>query len=224
MPPYVELVRVFRVSSPWTCWAKCSRPPRARSMSACKPRSPICGQSVLAVATLAVQAHANIALPTGQSKPLSSYFISVAATGERKSAVDHEALWSVRQRETALRNVYVSERLDYQNQLEAWEAARKSAIKGAKGDRVRIKAALDATFAFTVARLRYTWNPNSGNSSAWLRWNVGLRSANCWPRHNGARREALRGLGSANDPKGVQTWRPGSARALSWTLEGGCGA
>jgi hypothetical protein len=32
------------------------------------------------------------------------------------------------------------------------------------------------------------------------------------------------GPGSANDPKGVQTWRSGSVRALSWTLEGGCGA
>jgi hypothetical protein len=42
--------------------------------------------------------------------------------------------------------------------------------------------------------------------------------------HNGARPEAYADLGSANDPKGVQTWRPGSARALSWTLEGGCGA
>jgi hypothetical protein len=52
----------------------------------------ICGQSVLAAATLSVQGHANVQLPMGHVKPVSSYFISVAATGERKSAVDTEAL------------------------------------------------------------------------------------------------------------------------------------
>ncbi len=62
----------------------------------------ICGQSVLAAATLAVQGHANVELPTGHAKPLSSYFVSVAATGERKSAVDQEALWPVRKREAAV--------------------------------------------------------------------------------------------------------------------------
>ena len=46
----------------------------------------ICGQAVLAAATLTSQAHANIELPTKQPRPLSSYFVTVAATGERKSA------------------------------------------------------------------------------------------------------------------------------------------
>ena len=63
----------------------------------------ICAQSVLATATLAVQGHANVELPTGHAKPLSSYFVTVAASGERKSAVDHEALWPVCRRETVLR-------------------------------------------------------------------------------------------------------------------------
>ena len=62
----------------------------------------ICGQSVLAAATLAVQGHANIELPMGHAKPLSGYFVSVAATGERKSAVDQEALWPVRKREAGV--------------------------------------------------------------------------------------------------------------------------
>jgi Protein of unknown function (DUF3987) len=52
----------------------------------------ISGQSVLAAATLAVQGHANVELPTGQAKPLSNFLVSVAATGERKTAVDQEAL------------------------------------------------------------------------------------------------------------------------------------
>ena len=104
----------------------------------------ICAQSVLATATLAVQGHANIELPTGHAKPLSSYFVTVAASGERKSAVDHEALWPVCRRETVLRESYSGERLDYDNAKTAWEKARETGVKAAKGDRARIKQTLDA--------------------------------------------------------------------------------
>ena len=104
----------------------------------------ICGQSALAAATLAVQGHANVELPMGHAKPLSSYFVSVAATGERKTAVDQEALWPVRKREAVLREAFPGERLKYENDKDAWEAARNAAIKSAKGDRARIKQVLDA--------------------------------------------------------------------------------
>jgi Protein of unknown function (DUF3987) len=104
----------------------------------------ICGQSVLAAATLSVQAHANIRLPKGHEKPLSNYFVSIAATGERKSAVDQEALWPVRKREAVLREASDGERLKYENDKDAWEAARKAASKNAKGHRAQTKAALDA--------------------------------------------------------------------------------
>src|SRR5215813_9580287 len=45
------------------------------------------GQSVLGAATLAVQGHADVVLPigNGQARPISSNFITVAASGERKS-------------------------------------------------------------------------------------------------------------------------------------------
>ena len=52
----------------------------------------ICCQSVLAAANVAVQGHANINLPTDTVKPISCYFISIAASGERKTAVDGKAL------------------------------------------------------------------------------------------------------------------------------------
>src|SRR5262249_6110945 len=104
----------------------------------------VCGQSVLATTTLAVQALADIELPTGQSKPLSSFFVSVAATGERKTAVDREALWPVHKRETELRRASPSERLEYENAEAAWEKVRETAIKKAKGNRAQIKEALDA--------------------------------------------------------------------------------
>jgi hypothetical protein len=111
-----------------------------------KIRAPlaICGQSVLAASTLAVQARANVVLPTGHPRPLSSYLITIAATGERKSAVDQEALWPLRKREALLREVYGADALVHRNDMEAWENARAVAIKAAKGDRARIRQSLDA--------------------------------------------------------------------------------
>src|SRR6476620_10957388 len=38
----------------------------------------ICGQSVLSAATLAVQAHADVELPTGHRKPLSNFYITIS--------------------------------------------------------------------------------------------------------------------------------------------------
>jgi Protein of unknown function (DUF3987) len=73
----------------------------------------ICGQSVLAVATLAVQGHADVELPTGHIKPISNFFVTVAETGERKTAADNEALWPIKKRETALRESYDKALADY---------------------------------------------------------------------------------------------------------------
>lgn len=52
----------------------------------------IVGNSLLAAASLAVQPYANVMLPYGASVPLSLYFVTVAESGERKSAVDRLAL------------------------------------------------------------------------------------------------------------------------------------
>ena len=56
----------------------------------------VCGQSVLAAATLAVQAHADVILPMGSKRPTSCFFITVAASGERKTSCDDLALRPVR--------------------------------------------------------------------------------------------------------------------------------
>jgi hypothetical protein len=66
----------------------------------------ICAQSVLAAATLAVQGHADIELPIGQSRPLSAFFMTIATTGERKSSCDAEALKPVNNKEETLRAAY----------------------------------------------------------------------------------------------------------------------
>ena len=113
----------------------------------------ICGQAVISAATLSAQAHADVQLPTGQVRPISNFFITIAETGERKTAADNEALWPVRKREKALREAYDATLPSYENQKIAWEKARDHAVKKAKGDRGAIKFALDAVGPAPVAPL-----------------------------------------------------------------------
>jgi hypothetical protein len=104
----------------------------------------ICGQSVLAAATLAVQAHADVQLPTGKVRPLANYYLTIAATGERKTAADTDALWPITKREKALREHYGHDRLEFENSKVAWDKAREATIKKYRTDRSAIKSALDA--------------------------------------------------------------------------------
>ena len=52
----------------------------------------IVGNSLLGAASLATQPYANVVLPHGASVPVSLYVVTVAESGERKSAVDRLAL------------------------------------------------------------------------------------------------------------------------------------
>jgi hypothetical protein len=113
----------------------------------------ICGQSVIAAATLAAQAHADVQLPTGHVKPISNFFVTIAETGERKTAADSEALSAVRKRERALREAFDEAWPSYENQKVAWEKARDHLVKKAKGDRAAIKSALDALGPAPIAPL-----------------------------------------------------------------------
>lgn len=88
----------------------------------------ICAQSTLAVAALATQSHADVVLPTGHAKPLSCFFLTIAASGERKTAVDTEALRPVRERESRLRVEYEAALPGSLNELDAWDAQRKSIL------------------------------------------------------------------------------------------------
>jgi hypothetical protein len=102
-------------------------------------------QSVFGAAALAVQGHADVLLPIGpgQARPVSCYLITIAASGERKTACDTEALWPVRKHEAALRGRYDMNIPSHTNDKIAWDKARDEAVKRGKGDRAAIKAALD---------------------------------------------------------------------------------
>jgi Protein of unknown function (DUF3987) len=65
----------------------------------------ICGNSVLAAAHLAAQAHANVVVD-GRPSPISEFFITVGGSGERKSAVDRFALKEVRAHEKRLQDSF----------------------------------------------------------------------------------------------------------------------
>ena len=89
----------------------------------------ICAQSVLAAATLAVQAHIDVELPGGGIKPVVNMFVSIAESGERKTSVDKIALATVREIETQWNREYRQQKTDYQNQLAAWKQARAGVKK-----------------------------------------------------------------------------------------------
>src|SRR5262245_20410827 len=103
-------------------------------------------QSVLGAAALATQGHADVVLPIGpgHARPLSCYLITVALTGERKTACDTEAMWPIRRREAALREAHDGEALRYANDRAAYDHSRQAAENAGKGDRAAIRAALDA--------------------------------------------------------------------------------
>ncbi len=92
----------------------------------------VAAQSVLAAAALAAQAHCDVRLPFGQRRPLSLYLVSVAGSGDRKSTADNEALWPVRKREKALREVYEGQIADWRIR-QAAHAAQKRKIEGDRG-------------------------------------------------------------------------------------------
>jgi hypothetical protein len=102
----------------------------------------IAAASVLAAASLAVQSHADVLLPAiGAARPLSLFVATVAASGERKSAADTEALRPIRQREDKLREQHERELPSYRIDKRAYDVAAQKAEKTARG-RDAIEAAL----------------------------------------------------------------------------------
>lgn len=92
----------------------------------------ICAQSVLGALSLVLQAHADVVLPTGAARPLSLFLLTIAPSGERKSAVDSHALKPVYEYEVLLRDKHSREQMTYINKHELWSAKRAQALNLAK--------------------------------------------------------------------------------------------
>lgn len=91
-------------------------------------------QSALAVAGLVVQAHVDVRTPAGLPRPTELFFVTIALSGERKSAADSYALAPVREIETEDREIYREHHLAWRNRFEAWEAERAKIKRAGKGD------------------------------------------------------------------------------------------
>ncbi|MDR7134399.1 hypothetical protein J2X06_001583 [Lysobacter niastensis] len=96
----------------------------------------IIGGSLLAAASLAAQAQADVHID-GRTIPLSLWVLSVAESGERKSAVDSEAMRAAREYEKELANAYAEDSEQHAADVAEWEARRdaaKTEAKKANGD------------------------------------------------------------------------------------------
>jgi hypothetical protein len=85
----------------------------------------IAAQSVLAVASLAAQAHADVLMPFGQTRPLSLFLFSIALSSDRKTSADYEALTPIRERERALGDQYGYDLEQARMCQAAWQGERK---------------------------------------------------------------------------------------------------
>src|SRR4051794_24836879 len=104
----------------------------------------MCGSSVLAAAAIAAQAHTDVVLPTGQRRPLSLYMLTIAASGERKSSTDNEALAPIEERERELRDRHDRDLAPHEAALAAWKAERQGGLSDRKRKGCAAKAeALD---------------------------------------------------------------------------------
>lgn len=102
----------------------------------------ICCQSVLAVAALATQGHADVLMPNGLRRPLSLFFFSIAESGDRKSSTDAKALIPISVYEEELRRNYETAREEYQADLVVWESQRKLILQKKQMDKELRKKAL----------------------------------------------------------------------------------
>lgn len=93
----------------------------------------ICGQSVLAAAALVTQAYADISID-GRTHPLSLFALTVAESGDRKSAVDTIALQPVREFEKMLSKECARDKKIYKNKLDVWKKKRSELMNEYKGD------------------------------------------------------------------------------------------
>jgi hypothetical protein len=88
----------------------------------------ICGHSMLAAAALMTQPYADIHID-GRIYPLSLFMLTVAESGDRKSAVDNIVLKPIRDFEKMLAKCCSQEKGNYKNKLDSWRSHRVQILK-----------------------------------------------------------------------------------------------
>lgn len=97
----------------------------------------ICAQAVLGAVALVAQGHADVVLPTGQAKPTSLFLLTIAPSGDRKSAVDSLALRAIYEYEGELRDRHRVDTKVFEQELAVWEAKQSEAKSRMKSTKVR---------------------------------------------------------------------------------------
>ncbi len=95
----------------------------------------MCAMSVLASASHAVQAHADVRFRNGQ-KPLSLWIAIIGESGERKSSVDRYAMRPQQEREEVLRKEYREKYQSFKNDEEAYRIAKDSALPNKRNSKM----------------------------------------------------------------------------------------
>lgn len=108
----------------------------------CEPA--IAAGAVLGASSLAVMAHADVVTPHGQIVPTSLYLVTLAESGDRKSAADDLAMRAVRDAEAAAQEARQAAWSGHCCAKEAWQAAKAEAVRVGKKDRAKLEAALNA--------------------------------------------------------------------------------
>jgi hypothetical protein len=99
----------------------------------------ICANSIIASTTLALQGHVDVVID-GRIRPTSNFFISIGESGERKSAVDWEALKPHVDYQEELRIKYKEELKGYLREAEAYRRAKDEVIRKPKGFDEKLRA------------------------------------------------------------------------------------
>ncbi len=102
-------------------------------------------QSALAVASLAVQGFADVETLAG-ARPVALYALTIAKSGERKSACDRPFLGAIRAREREDAIQHRADRDDWKRRHSIWKANYDGIVSGSrkKGDRMAAEADLRA--------------------------------------------------------------------------------
>jgi len=113
----------------------------------------LCCQSLLASASLAAQPHFDIKLPWGEIKPLSLFLLTIAESGERKSAIDDLVLGAAKAQERSDMFGYEQQLSAYETDLDAWKkqlAAANNKSATAKKQETSDQAAADRHDAILI--------------------------------------------------------------------------
>lgn len=103
----------------------------------------VIAQSLLGTASLVTQGHADIETMDGRHIALSLFLITVAESGERKSAIDDIVLSSVLDKQVSLGAIYRDEMRQYLNQLDQLAESKKRVGQSCDADSVAFMQELE---------------------------------------------------------------------------------